>query len=107
MNKEFIPYTEALALKELGFDEPCFKYWNDYGQKSINRFQLSDSIDDWSHNYIEAPTFSQAFRWLIPQIDNEWKVCLGEEGWYIYNLENEIYYGENALKKLIEIIKQK
>jgi len=22
--KDFIPYPEALALKELGFDEPCF-----------------------------------------------------------------------------------
>ena len=25
MNKEFITYEQALALKELGFDEPCFK----------------------------------------------------------------------------------
>ena len=24
MEKEFIPYEIALALKELGFDEPCF-----------------------------------------------------------------------------------
>ena len=24
MIKEFIPYQQALALKELGFDEPCF-----------------------------------------------------------------------------------
>ena len=24
MNKEFIPYEQALELKELGFDEPCF-----------------------------------------------------------------------------------
>jgi hypothetical protein len=23
MKKEFIPYEQALALKELGFDEPC------------------------------------------------------------------------------------
>ena len=23
MEKEFIPYKQALALKELGFDEPC------------------------------------------------------------------------------------
>ncbi len=27
MNKEFIPYEQALALKELGFDEPCFGYY--------------------------------------------------------------------------------
>jgi hypothetical protein len=24
MEKDFVPYEEALALKELGFDEPCF-----------------------------------------------------------------------------------
>jgi hypothetical protein len=24
MEKEFTPYEQALALKELGFDEPCF-----------------------------------------------------------------------------------
>jgi hypothetical protein len=24
MEKDFIPYEESLALKELGFDEPCF-----------------------------------------------------------------------------------
>jgi hypothetical protein len=27
MKKEFISYEQALALKELGFDEPCFGYW--------------------------------------------------------------------------------
>ena len=27
MDKEFFPYEEALALKELGFDEPCFGYY--------------------------------------------------------------------------------
>ena len=24
IENEFIPYEQALALKELGFDEPCF-----------------------------------------------------------------------------------
>jgi hypothetical protein len=27
MEKEFIPYEQALALKELGFDEPCFAWF--------------------------------------------------------------------------------
>ena len=27
MNKEFIPYEEALELKRLGFDEPCLTYY--------------------------------------------------------------------------------
>ena len=47
MEKEFIPYEQALALKELGFDEPCFGYFNektvtrmsDKGTLSINEIQ--------------------------------------------------------------------
>jgi len=27
MDKEFIPYEQALELKELGFDEKCMKYY--------------------------------------------------------------------------------
>ena len=27
MNKEFIPYEQALHLKELGFNEGCFGYY--------------------------------------------------------------------------------
>ena len=26
MEKEFVPYEQALELKELGFDEPCLAY---------------------------------------------------------------------------------
>jgi hypothetical protein len=31
MEKEFLPYTESLELKELGFNEPCFKVGNPNG----------------------------------------------------------------------------
>jgi hypothetical protein len=61
MNKEFIPYEQALALKELGFDEPCFawyvseKHGLEYG-KVIQSDLLRDAVI--------APTFSQAFRWF-------------------------------------------
>jgi hypothetical protein len=29
LNKEFILYEQAIALKELGFDEPCFAYYDE------------------------------------------------------------------------------
>ena len=29
ITKEFIPYTEALSLKELGFDESCFRWYDE------------------------------------------------------------------------------
>jgi hypothetical protein len=58
-------------------------------------------------NFGSAPLFQQAFRWLLPQIDGEFKVCLGENGWYVYNLENQVFEGDVALEKLIQIVEQK
>ena len=56
MNKEFIPYDQALALKELGFDEPCFGYYNyngthffDYKPKTDDKkssFVIGEKLDD-------------------------------------------------------------
>lgn len=34
MNKEFIPFRQALDLKELGFDESCFTRFENYFDKS-------------------------------------------------------------------------
>jgi hypothetical protein len=68
LEKEFIPYQQALALKELGFDEPCFKA---YDSKGVLQKCTSDYWDISSLNIINeattsnlkvlAPTFSQAF----------------------------------------------
>jgi hypothetical protein len=59
INKEFIPYEEALALKKLGFDEPCFGYFSESQQLHLCRFEnMSDK------GFVSAPTYSQAFRWF-------------------------------------------
>jgi hypothetical protein len=74
MDKEFIPYKQALALKELGFDEPCFGYFN-----TNNRELFLDNSNNRTSNdddrWCSAPTFSQAFRWFREK----------------YNLHNGIY----------------
>lgn len=69
MEKEFVSYEMALALKELGFDEPCFTYY--YNISSKLRTNISIDIDDiWIPGSIKklgitlAPTFSQAFRFF-------------------------------------------
>jgi len=69
MTKEFIPYDCALALKELGFDEPCFaKYEKD------GLFQLFHTIEVAAYLTINsngvngivcAPLYQQAFRWCF------------------------------------------
>jgi hypothetical protein len=64
MEKEFIPYEQALALKELGFDEDCFKC------KIIGaeHFDYSpsdyDDFPEQKEKEVLIPTFSQAFRWF-------------------------------------------
>ena len=59
MEKEFIPYEQALALKELGFDEECFAWYvsKNYGLE-FGKVIQSSLIKD----AIIAPTYSQAFR---------------------------------------------
>ena len=53
MGKEFIQYEQALALKELGFNEPCFAW---YGPTGI--------FNDWDKTDTIAPLYQQAFRWF-------------------------------------------
>jgi hypothetical protein len=53
IEKEFIPYTEALALKELGFDEPCFGYYDEGGNLYTEMVEV-----------LKAPLYQQAFRWF-------------------------------------------
>ena len=59
--KDFVPYEEALELKKLGFDEPCFTwYWDDIGMYNGLEFGNHNQ----NSNYVSAPLFQQAFRWF-------------------------------------------
>ena len=70
LEKEFIPYEQALALKELGFDEPCFAF---YFAGGIRFKQYKDSQNKNSAFYNDTvcsvPTYSQAFRWFREKYD--------------------------------------
>jgi len=56
MEKEFVPYTESLALKEIGFDEECLGYY-------FNK-QLSFGAKTSYGEVVEAPLYQQAFDWF-------------------------------------------
>jgi hypothetical protein len=120
MKNEFIPYEQALALKGLGFDEPCFgKYYTLNGKTwkladNIEYELLYELYDIGSKFTILASTFSQAFRWfrkehglnhfVEPDVD-----C--EPGYYNGYVQcSLVYHGDNyeeaelaCLKKLIEL----
>jgi hypothetical protein len=114
MEKEFISYTEALALKELGFDEPCFGYWNIDPYLPNPTFNLVKPFDhEWC---IPAPLYQQAFRWFR----NNYSIFSSIDVNYFYKIyvndeffEESINYNSHedseleCLKKLIEIVKLK
>jgi hypothetical protein len=67
IEKEFAPYEEALALKELGFDEPCLKFY--VAEKLIlaldaENGDTNSKLNGYNPLYVSAPTYSQAFRWF-------------------------------------------
>jgi hypothetical protein len=87
MEKEFIPYEQALALKELGFDKPCllriqYSSGTDVftGRKFKNSIWLGNGyeadIDDkkikykfpkhteQGYGHLKIPLYQQAFRWF-------------------------------------------
>jgi hypothetical protein len=119
MKQEFIPYEQALELKELGFDEKCFQIYNHNG-----------FYDGWSNipkhlmkTFIDAPLYQQAFRWfrekyqLYAWIKVEYEYGGITPTYYITGKRQDDIPGgpfntyEEAelacLKKLIEIIKNK
>jgi hypothetical protein len=136
MEKEFIPYEQALALKELGFDEPCLAFYWITGKFYITAeyhnyvgFHKQNQLGDYNYDSISAPTFSQAFRWFKEkhnlfheiQIDRtaEPKFCFDIFQYEHFGNYEEIRIGEwylyrtqeeaelECLKELIEIVKRK
>lgn len=124
-NKEFIPYEQALALQQLGFNEECFGTWFELeGKYSIiirNNLYRNDL-------QTPSPLYQQAFRFfrekysLFGCIDLHtstpihWYIRIDDiiKNDYMYHSEDENLkfdtYEEaelECLKKLIEIVKNK
>ena len=59
MEKEFVPYKESLELRDLGFNEPCFKVYDTMGYIQDEQTMLNMRLD-----YCSAPLYQQAFRWF-------------------------------------------
>lgn len=89
MKNEFIPYEEALALKELGFDEDCFGYYStvelDYpssplaggqGGYLVSKLEVGEFVTHDQYKFfdtyfgpkkfksINAPLYQQVFRFF-------------------------------------------
>ena len=128
MKKEFVPYEQALALKELGFDEICI------GLSPINNksfgYKISGFKNSDADTSLSIPTFSQAFRWFREKYNLLGGVYSNASGW-AWEIHDNVggthrftseYTGDclesgmftsfekaelECIKYLIEIIKQK
>jgi hypothetical protein len=122
MNNEFIPYEQALELKELGFNEPCFGWFT-------NSYLRIGSVVENKHvqgeDEILAPLYQQAFRWFREKYNITHEILRKEDNnhkefmaWvYIEGARIEAVsywfstsYEEAELacvKKLIEVVKNK
>ena len=125
MEKEFVNYEMALALKELGFNEPCFTYY--YNVSGNLRTNISvDTNNGWTYfpnkkSIILAPTFSQAFRFFREKYKLEGAIYRLNFKWasQVFNIETSTYcfvpelfetYEEaeiDSLKKMIKMVKNK
>ena len=129
MEKEFIPYEPALALKELGFDKPCLKF---YANKKLvlaldtDNGDINSKLNQYNPLYVSAPTFSQAFRFFREKYGLHPHFCFFTDE-KLWNVDIYAYLKEYGLKtdpctmkfkayeeaesacliKLIEIVKKK
>ena len=106
MEKEFVPYELALALKTLGFDEPCMS------SRDMNN----------GEGLIQLPLYQQAFRWFRDEhgISGSIQIELDAYQWSIFEegedtgLSSDNWEGTDyeeaelaCLEKLIEIVESK
>lgn len=64
MIEQFIPYSEALVLKQLSFDEPCLSYYKNGEFSGILELVRNSEMFDYSTEYIAAPLYQQAFKFF-------------------------------------------
>ena len=123
MNKEFVTYEQALALKELGFNEKSLAYWFNetplnpegqclvYYQKPYDNTKITNGV---IREYSWAPLYQQVFRWFrekhglyihfVPEfymtgINFNWQILwyLPKEKWTEYVVSNgTMLFGDNG-----------
>jgi len=120
MKEQFVTYEIALALKELGFDEPCMAYWRD-GINDLQPVLLSNFVLDHSRTVsyrqikksieIVAPLWQQVIDWFR----NTRNIHIEIRDYQEYKVDNYAYrlvflkdstYRNKAVEKVGMIINQ-
>ena len=78
MEKEFVNYKQALALKELGFDEPCFTKFENYFNRTklqpiIATLALNSPYENEYNGYDQKIINDDTRRWFFTGYKNSIK----------------------------------
>ncbi len=90
MKEQFVPYEQALELKELGFDEECFKMW--LGKDTLRNEGFKNSTKGLSNRVCSAPLWQQAFDWFADRFDLLGVVDISKN-LYCYKIQNLRSFG--------------
>jgi hypothetical protein len=124
MNKDLVPYQPSLDMKELGFDEPCFGYYNGQGNYIGEEGKMNSNCNKLGMHgtYCTAPTFSQAFRFfrekyklvfnfisysIVKPREYHWSITWNDEAKASGIVKTYEEAELACLLKLIEIVKNK
>lgn len=115
MTQEFVTYEQALELKELGFDEPCFGFYTVKKNLGWNSHCLEpyNINDPKTYGYLSAPLKSQFFKWIRDKYNIHYTISVREGIWYFegWSLKEYKTYEEaenaciNHCIKIIELLK--
>jgi hypothetical protein len=64
MKNEFLPYQIALDMKSIGFNEPCFAFYNNAEPTPYVKQDFNDELREIYIGDFEAPIYRQVFRWF-------------------------------------------
>jgi hypothetical protein len=104
IDKEFVPYEEALALKKLGYDIPSIS--SEHGhvwereilyQQAFRWFRDKYDLPSHIHTIWQHDWNNYSYQWHITEDKNEWTGIKHFQSYEEAELE--------GLRKLIEIVK--
>jgi hypothetical protein len=124
MKKEFVPYKQALELKELGFNEPCFALYSAIEGENHKFLWATSSIDhiietikkgnkffddskgdktriqhfiknSYTENTITAPLYQQAFKFFREKYGYDVSIKKCTPNEYKFEIEQLFVEGDN------------
>ena len=84
MNNLFVPYEQALHLKELGFNEPCMFPYHRNNTDYVDSTHVALANYNATEKLVSAVLYQQAFDWFRKQVFPQ--IVINEKGDYVQGM---------------------